>query len=47
MKLNVSTATFQKICTNGPSESVSVFFKKVVNIPLLHYLLTQLNERSI
>ena len=39
------TATFQKNPNNVPSESLSDYFKKVVTIPLLDHLLTQLNVR--
>ena len=39
------TAAIQRNRNNIPSESVSDYFKKVVTMPLLDYLTTQLNER--
>ena len=39
------TAAFQKNRNDVPSESVSDYFRKVVTIPLLDHLLTQLNVR--
>ena len=39
------TLEIQRNCNNIPSELVSDFFKKVVTMPLLDYLTTQLNER--
>ena len=39
------TAVFQKNRNNVPPESVSDYFRKVVTIPLLDHLLTQLNLR--
>ena len=39
------TAVIQRNRNNIPSESVSDYFKKVVTMPLLDYLTTQLNER--
>ena len=38
-------AAIQRNRNNIPSESVSDYFKKVVTMPLLDYLTTQLNER--
>ena len=45
MKLNLSQLYFKKNRNNVPSESVPDYFKKVVTIPLLGQLLTQLNVR--
>ena len=44
-EIKLRTATIQRNCNNISSESVSDYSKKVVAIPLLDYLTTQLNER--
>ena len=44
-EIKLHTGAIQRNRNNIPSESVSDYFKKVVTMPLLDYLTTQLNQR--